>query len=219
MSIIEAMIKQVPAMRETDTAAEALRVMGETGLSRLPVVDGGKKYVGMVEAREAKKHVDAMLRDMELERQTPVGAWTSPVQIMNVLVETGTEIVAVTDKAGEVAGCVRRDDMLREMNHLMGGDERCGSVSVWMRASEYGMTELAGIIEGTGAKIVSMTTSRRGEEIEILVTTTAEDTSEICAALERHGIECRSYGDVEATGGGESELQRNYAELMMYLSV
>ncbi len=141
--VTEPLIRDAPALRDTDTIAEATRSLLATDLPALPVLDGRDRLVGIFGEREflgavfpgylkelkyagfVRRSLDAALEKREAARDEPVAQHMntehvhvereySDLGVAEVFLHHRVLLVPVTD-GGRLVGVITRADFFRSV--------------------------------------------------------------------------------------------------------
>ncbi|MGC4998625.1 MULTISPECIES: hemolysin family protein [unclassified Streptomyces] len=110
-------LERVVYARVGVTPEELERLSAESGFSRFPVVDEGRRIVGYLHVKDA---LDASPRDVpfRLDDMRPIARVreTSPLDdVLTAMRSSRTHVAAVTGADGKLAGLVTMEDVLREL--------------------------------------------------------------------------------------------------------
>ncbi|MFK0023177.1 hemolysin family protein [Streptomyces sp. NPDC090798] len=110
-------LERVVYARVGVTPEELERLSAESGFSRFPVVDQGRRIVGYLHVKDA---LDAMLRDVpfRVEDMRPIARVRESTPLDDVLTamrRSRTHLAAVMGSDGRMTGLVTMEDVLREL--------------------------------------------------------------------------------------------------------
>jgi CBS domain-containing protein len=141
--VSEPLVREAPALRETDTVVEATRALLETDLPALPVLDGRERLAGLFGEREflgavfpgylrelksagfVRRSLDEALEKREECRSEPIGRHMntehvhvdrdfSDLSVAEIFLHHRVLLVPVTDE-GRVLGVITRADFFRSV--------------------------------------------------------------------------------------------------------
>ncbi|MBW8324337.1 MAG: CBS domain-containing protein [Prolixibacteraceae bacterium] len=211
----------VPSLRLTDSGQKALNWMEIFRISHLPVVDG-KRLVGLIS--------DKIIYDLNIIDQ-PVGNYTdhllSPhIHINQHIYEVFSAIsvlklsaVPVLDLHHEYCGVITVFDLAQKFADLVAVQEPGGVIVLELNAIDYSLSQIAQIVEGNDAKILSFYITREPESNQMSVTLKINviDLSAIIQTFVRYDY------NIKAVYMEDSMIQNlyddRYHQLMKYLNM
>lgn len=188
--------------------------------SSVPVVENGK-YLGLV------KEIDIF--ELQTDAETPfdvrnyakdysVQPGQSLFDACNVLFEQGIDIVPVVDEENNYMGVLTERSLLQAIAVC---SENLQNGIIWYQVSsnDLHLSQMAYIVEENGAHIVSLSVipDENSTNLTVMVKLDTANVAPVVQSLERHGYSVeysRFHSQKE-----ESDLQRNYNNLMVYLNV
>ena len=162
----------VPPLRLTDTGQKALNWMEIFRISHLPVVDG-KRLVGLIS--------DKIIYDLNIIDK-PVGDYSdhllSPhIRINQHIYEVFLTIsslklsaVPVLDLYDQYCGVITVFDLAQKFADLVAVQEPGGVIVLELNSIDYSLSQIAQIVEGNNAKILSFYVSPEVESRRMTVT-------------------------------------------------
>jgi CBS domain-containing protein len=206
-------------LRPTDTGEEALGIMNEFYIRHLPVVDD----------RELKAVIseDDILNADALE---PVSSYRLPSQppavfpddhvydVMRLLVEYKLTVVPVINREGDYIGMVTNEDLLRFFAESSTFRDPGSIVILEMGRHDYSLAEIARIVEGDGAVILSsfVNTFQDTNRTEVTIKVNSQNIGATLATFERFNYKVKaSFNEKQL----QDSLRERYDSLMNYLNV
>jgi CBS domain-containing protein len=116
-----ALMQPVPTVRPYETVGRAVRIMGETRMASLPVVDSRGMLLGAIAADRVRARLlhadrtDALDEPIRGYMEAPanvVAPTSSPAEAEQVLAESRSDAAFVADRAGFLMGMVRWHDLV-----------------------------------------------------------------------------------------------------------
>lgn len=210
----------IPPLRPQDDIGRALDWMEEFKVGHLPVVDG-TRLVGYVTDRDL------------VDRNDPLGTVSSAMdkvevpfvrggqhiyEVMALFSERGLTVVPVLDEMGNYLGMINEHAALRELARVTNIQERGSVVVLEMNQSDYSLHEIARIVEGNDARVLSAYSHTLPDSLRIEVTLkiNREDVSSILRTFERYDY------FVKSTYQGSKlheDLRDRYDELMRFINL
>jgi len=162
----------VPPLRLTDTGQKALNWMEIFRISHLPVVDG-KRLVGLIS--------DKIIYDLNIIDK-PVGDYTD--HLLSPHIHTNQHIyeafltisslklsaVPVLDLYDQYCGVITVFDLAQKFADLVAVQEPGGVIVLELNSIDYSLSQIAQIVEGNNAKILSFYVSPEVESRRMTVT-------------------------------------------------
>ena len=162
----------VPPLRLTDTGQKALNWMEIFRISHLPVVDG-KQLVGLIS--------DKIIYDLNIIDK-PVGDYSD--HLLSPHIHTNQHIyevfltisslklsaVPVLDLYDQYCGVITVFDLAQKFADLVAVQEPGGVIVIELNSIDYSLSQIAQIIEGNNAKILSFYVSAEAESRRMTVT-------------------------------------------------
>ncbi|RKD90560.1 CBS domain protein [Mangrovibacterium diazotrophicum] len=211
----------IPSLRLTDNGQKALNWMEIFRISHLPVVDN-HIYTGLI--------ADKTIYDLNLNEElmencrdhmlTPhVHANQHIYEVVSLVSELKLSVVPVLDSDHQYMGVITVNDLAQKFADLVAVKEPGGVLVLDLNPYDYSLSEIARIVEGNDAKILSFYVSKAHNSQQITVTLKVNqmDLSGIIQTFVRYNYSIRSvFMD-------ESVLKHMYDDrfemLMKYLNI
>ena len=216
MQTLDSVMVETDALAAESDAKTGLERVRESGRESLPVADSDGNYVGMLDADTYAEAGDTCA--MSAERAEPMHAADAPTSLLRIFAEQGRDSVAVVDNSGHMVGMADRGLTLRLMSSMTGADTPGATVAVRMRVTDYQVSNLATIVEMTGARVLSILSNADAEMATVYIKIAQQDPYPVIDALERHGYDTLTYTGSYSMPEEEDSLRRNYNSLMKYLN-
>ena len=206
-------------LRPTDTGEEALGIMSEFYIRHLPIVEGSELRAVISE--------DEILDTDPLQ---PVGEYRVPhlppavfpddhlYDIMRQVVENRLTIVPVINREGDYLGMVTSEDLLRAFGESGTFSDPGSIVVLEMGRHDYSMAEIARIVEGEGAIILSsfLRSFEDSNRIEVTLKLNSQSIGATLATFERFNYNVKaSFNEKQL----QDALRERYDSLINYLNV
>ncbi|MBV5312457.1 MAG: CBS domain-containing protein [Prolixibacteraceae bacterium] len=211
----------VPPLRLTDSGQKALNWMEIFRISHLPVVDG-KRLIGLIS--------DKIIYDLNIIEQ-PVGDYTDHLlsphvhtnqhiyEVFSVISVLKLSAVPVLDLHHEYCGVITVFDLAQKFADLVAVQEPGGVIVLELNAIDYSLSQIAQIVEGNDAKILSFYIAREPESNQMTVTLKINmvDLSAIIQTFVRYDY------NIKAVYMEDSMIQNlyddRYDQLMKYMNI
>ena len=220
MHAIDLITADIPPLRPQDDLSRALDWLEEFKVGHLPVVDNGR-LVGMVreqdvvDRHEARGTVSTVMDQVEV----PFIRGNQHIyDVMRLFTERGLTVVPVLDEMGVYLGAITEHEALKRLASVTNIHERGSIVVLEMNQIDYSLHQIARIVAGTDAKIMSVYSHVLPEtnRLEVTLKINREDVSDILQSFERYEIM------VKTTYQGSrfhDDLRGRYEELMRFINL
>jgi acetoin utilization protein AcuB len=163
---------EIPAIKTSDTAVEALNWMEVFRVSHLPIVNN-EEFLGLVSDADIYdlNTPDEPIGNHRLSLLRPYVRFDQHIyEIIELAARLKLTVVPVLDYHNKYMGVVRMSDLLHYFSKLTAIEKPGGIVVLEMSQNDYLMTEIAQIVESNNAKILSMYVSSATESTKLEVT-------------------------------------------------
>ena len=220
MHALDLITDDIPPLKATDPVGRALDWMEEFKVSHLPVVEG-ETLIGLVKDDDLVDGNNARATVGELMERTEVPFVRDRQHIYDVMklfVERGLTVVPVLDMTGKYLGAINEHEALKRLSEVANVREPGSVLVLEMNSNDYSLTEIARIVEGNDAKVLSvychaLTDSTR---MEVTLKINREDVSDILQTFERYEYQ------VKTTYQGSrfhEDLRGRYDELIRFINL
>ncbi len=162
----------IPALRLTDNGQKALNWMEIFRISHLPVVDN-HEYVGLIS--------DKSIYDLNLNEKLMADCNEGLLQphvhenqhiyeVVALISSLKISVVPVLDLKHVYLGVITVADLAQKFSDLVAVSEPGGVIVLELNPIDYSLAQIAQIVEGNDAKILSLYVSKPGDSKEIDVT-------------------------------------------------
>jgi len=220
MHAIDLITPDIPPLRPQDDVSRALDWMEEFKVGHLPVVEG-RRLVGMVkdsdlvDRNDPRAAIGAVMDQVEV----PFAKGGHHIyEVMKLFSERGLTVVPVVSDMGEYLGAITEHEALRRLAQVTNISDPGSIVVLEMNQVDYSLQQIARIVEGNNAKVLSVYghTLPGSTRMEITLKINREDISDILQTFERYEIQ------VKTTYQGSrfhDDLRGRYEELMRFINL
>lgn len=188
--------------------------------SSVPVVENGK-YLGVIKKKdifELQTDTDTPFDVRNYAKNYSVQPGQSLFDACNVLFENKIDIVPVVDEENNYMGVLTERSLLQAVA-VCNENQQNGIIWYQVSSNDLHLSQMAYIVEENGAHIVSLSVlpDENSTNLTVMVKLDTANVAPVVQSLERHGYSVeysRFHSQKE-----ESDLQRNYNNLMVYLNV
>lgn len=220
MNVLDLISNAIPELSPNDSIVNALNLMDEYRVSHLPVVQDGR-YMGLVSEEELEltdKQDKSMIYQNREIHDFHVDAEKHVFDAVKLFSTYDLTVLPVLGKDREFLGCVTLEDMVDMIAKIQAVDEIGGIIVLEMFNRDYSMQQIAGIVEGNDAKILSsnITSFPDSMNIEVTLKVNTENIAPIIQTFERYDYVIKASYQEENIN---EDLKDRYDEFMNYLNI
>lgn len=211
---------EVPHLIPEDSVLKALQVMEEFRVAHVPVVKNGK-FLGMITEDDALT-VEDLESPLERHRSVLLKLFVMNDQhvfdIIKMMSEFHLTNVAITDNHQNYMGCITAEKLVNEVAQFTAVTEPGSVIVLDLNVNDYSMSEIARIVEGNDAKILSsfVTSHADSVQMELTLKINKADLSGIIQTFNRYNYTVSaSYHESKF----DELMHDRYEELMKYLNM
>lgn len=211
---------EIPPLIHTDSGEKALRWMEEFKVSHLPVLKNGN-FVGLISETEIldRKDLDQTLDTLFDHLPRPYVLETAHIfEVLAKMAEHRISVLPILDQQEQYVGCTSVHELMCLIANTGSIKEIGGIVVLEMNRIDYSMAQIAQIVEGNNAKILSsfIMSTPDSTRIEVTLKISEMDLGRIIRSFERYDIQVKaSY----QRNSDEDDMQFRYDALMNYLNM
>lgn len=210
----------VPPILANESCEKVLIWMDEFKVAHLPVVKG-VEYMGLVS--------DDMILD-ENDADKPVGKLNliarrpfvyehqHVYEVMKLMSDLNITVIPILDKQEKYLGLTTTQHIMSAITNMASIEQGGAVIVIAMNENDYSMTQLAQIIEGNDAKILSsyVTSSANSTEIEVTLKLNKQEIGGILQTLYRYEFNVK---ETYAGNKYEEDMQDRFDSLMKFLDM
>ncbi len=162
----------IPSLRLTDTGQKALNWMEIFRISHLPVVDN-HEYIGLIADKSIYdlNLIEKKFEDCRDHMLTPhVHTNQHIYEVVSAISELKISVVPVLDLHHNYMGVITDSDLAQKFADLVAVNEPGGIILLELTPMDYSLAEIARIVEGNDAKILSLYVSKELDSKKMIVT-------------------------------------------------
>ncbi|MFN6175913.1 MAG: CBS domain-containing protein [Flavobacteriales bacterium] len=220
MHAIDLITPDIPPLRPQDDVSRALDWMEEFKVGHLPVVEG-RRLVGMVKDTDLVDRNDprASIAAVMDQVEVPFAKGGQHIyEVMKLFSERGLTVVPVVSDMGEYLGTITEHEALRRLAQVTNISDPGSIVVLEMNQVDYSLQQIARIVEGNDAKVLSVYghSLPGSTRMEVTLKINREDISDILQSFDRYEIQ------VKTTYQGSrfhDDLRGRYDELMRFINL
>ena len=211
----------VPALRTSDSGLKALSYMDIFRISHLPIVNN-TEFLGLISEKD--------IYDLNMAEE-PIGnhtlSLTRPYVVFNqhiyevILLAAKLELtlIPVLDERNNYLGVITQIDLLKQFAELASVKQPGAIIVIELNSNDYSLSQIAQIIEGNDAKILSIYVSSPCDstKLDVTIKINRNDLSSIMQTFNRYNYLIKaSYMENDSLS---NLLDDRYEMFMRYLSV
>ncbi|HLP53897.1 MAG TPA: CBS domain-containing protein [Fluviicola sp.] len=211
---------EIPPLIHTDSGEKALRWMEEFKVSHLPVLKNGN-FVGLISETEIldRKDLDQSLDILFDHLPRPYVADTVHVfEVLSKMAEHRISVLPILDQQEQYVGCTSVHQLMCMIANTGSIKEIGGIIVLEMNRIDYSMAQIAQIVEGNSAKILSsyIMSTPDSTKIEVTLKINQMELGRIIRSFERYDIVVKA---TYQRTSDEDDMQFRYDALMNYLNM
>ena len=219
----ELITESIPTVTLDEIGSKVLTLMEIFRVSHLPVVVG-KEYFGVVSDKDI---YDAENFDEKIEKylspillQPHVHINQHIFEVVGVALGCGVSIIPVLEEDHSYRGSITRTDLAFKLTELFSSNEPGGIIVLEMTDINYSLSQIAQIIEGNDARILSLYVHRpsaSSKELDVTIKVNVVELSGIIQTFTRYDYL------IKATYMDQSQMKTlfddRYDQFMRYINV
>ena len=210
----------VPPLRTSDTGLKALSWMEEFRVSHLPIVNN-IKFLGLISyddilslnapSEPLGNHSLSLSRPFVYESQ-------NIYDVIKIVSKLGLTLTPVLSADEQYLGVITLPDLVGNFAAIEAVHDPGGIIVLELNKNDYVLSEIAHIIEGNDARILStfITSRPDSNKLELTIKVNKMDLSRIIASFNRYNYVVKAtYHESEH----EADLQERFDSFMNYLNI
>lgn len=219
MRAIDLITEEIPPLMHTDSGEKALSWMEEFKVSHLPVLKNGN-FVGLLSESDLLDQTDLTLSLDKLFQHLPRPFAFSGDHFYQVLArvsEYKLSLIPILDEEEKYLGCTSVHHLFTLISNTGSIKENGGILVLEMAQTDYSLAEIAQIVEGNDAKILSsyIMTSPDSTNIEVTLKINSIELDRIIRTFERYDYIIKASFQKSQF---EEDLKLRYDALMNFLN-
>ena len=211
----------VPTLKTSDTGLQALSWMEIFRISHLPIVNN-REFLGLISDKDIYNlnMAEEPIGNHKLSLFSPFVRMDQHIyEVIEIVSRLELTVVPVLDGENNYLGLITLNDLLQRFAGLSALKHPGGIIELELNVNDYTLTQIAQIVEGNDAKILSMYLSSPEDSMLMNVTikVNTTDITSILQTFNRYNYKVKaSYMESEEM---ESLMKNRYDEFMKYLSI
>jgi CBS domain-containing protein len=211
----------VPALHTSDTGKQALIWMDIFRISHLPIVNN-QDFLGLITDKDIYdlNMADEPIGNHKLSLFSPHVRYDQHIyEVIEIVSRLKLSVVPVLDGNNQYLGLITLTDLIEKFADLSALKHPGGIIVLELNNNDYTLTQIAQIVEGNDAKILSLYVSTSDDSMKMNLTlkVSATDITSIIQTFNRYNYVIKaSYLEEENL---DSVYQSRYESFMRYLNV
>ncbi len=182
----------VPFLKSSDTIGYALEMMEDYKFSQLPVLNEKNEYLGILEEDVLLGNLDFEIKIEKLQlkaKSAYIEAHQHLYEALRYIVDYDTSIVPVVQNENEFIGAIDAAELVRTVVELTAVSSNGAILVLGIKQTDYSLAEIARIVEGSGAKVLSSTVYTKEDEpthVYVTLKLNQEIISDVISAFNRY---------------------------------
>ncbi len=211
----------IPSIMTSDTGIKALTWMEIFRISHLPIVNNNE-FLGLIS--------DTDIYDLN-EADEPIGSHPLSLirpfvyrnqhiyEVISLVSKLNLSLIPVLNEQNHYMGCITMQNLVAKFSKLTGANESGAIIILELNVNDYVLTEIAQIVEGNDAKILSLyvSTFKTSTQLNVTLKLNTSDLSSVVQTFERYNYNIKaSFMEDEAL---EHFYEDRFEEFMNYLDI
>jgi acetoin utilization protein AcuB len=180
----------VPALRTSDTGLKALSYMDIFRISHLPIINNNE-FLGLISDKDIYdlNMAEEPIGNHTLSLSRPFVFFNQHVyEIIEVAARLELSVIPVLDEKNNYLGVVTQHDLLKYTSELLAIKQPGAIIVLEMNTNDYSLAQIAQIVEGNDAKILSsyISTSSDTTKMDVTVKINKNDISSVLQTFTRY---------------------------------
>ncbi len=211
----------VPALRTSDTGIKALSYMDIFRILHLPIVNN-TEFLGLISDRDIYdlNMADEPIGNHTLSLIRPFVTYNQHIyEVIELAARLELTSIPVLDEKNNYLGVINQNDLLKYIGDLVAVKQPGAIIVLELNTNDYSLSQIAQIVEGNDAKILSVYVSSQenSTKIDVTIKINKTDMSSIIQTFNRYNYNIKaSYLETDQL---TNMLDDRFELFMRYLSV
>ena len=217
----ELITKDIPVLKTSDTGQKALDIMEAYKITHLPIVNH-HDFLGLISESDIYNHnmLEEPIGNHQLSLFSPyVFSDQHIFDLIGLTSKLKLSAVPVLQRNQQYEGLVTTINLFNYVANLSGITQPGGLIVLELNQNDYSLIEIAQIVEGNDARIMSLfiNSPEDSTKLELTLKINLTDLSPILQSFDRYGYDIKnSYAEASEL---EDLLDSRYEEFMRYLNI
>lgn len=211
----------IPALKTSDSGQQALYWMDIFRISHLPIVNN-VDFLGLISDKDIYDHnmAEEPIGNHNLSLFSPYVNHDQHIyEVMELASELQLSVIPVLDHQNQYQGVITLTDLLHYFADVSALKQPGGIIVLELNSNDYSLSQIAQIVEGNDAKVLSLyiTSPTNSTKLEVTIKINRKELSSVLQTFYRYNY------IVKASFTDESDLnslyENRYESFMKYLSI
>ncbi|MBN8703227.1 MAG: CBS domain-containing protein [Bacteroidetes bacterium] len=211
---------EIPPLKRSDLGVKALNWMEEFKVTHLPIVEG-KEYLGLISDHEILdlNDIQSDIGHLGISLIRPFVYETQHIfEVLKTIADFRVSVLPVITENNQYLGVITYKQMIDYLTQLNAVQQPGGVVVLEINAHDYSLSQIAQIVEGNDAKVLScfLWAHPNSTQIDVVLKINKEDLSAVVQTFHRYNY------TVTATfhkSDFDEELKKRYELFMNYIKL
>lgn len=220
MTARELISQEIPALKPSDTAAKAIKLMEELHVAHLPMVYN-EEYIGLIpeDIVLGTHDPELVLGKLGLTVTRPFSFGHQHIyEVIRLIANHRLTVAPVLDDRQHYLGCISMTGLVQHFAEMGAIQNPGGILVVELNMNDYSLAEIAHVIESNDTRILSsyITSQADSTKIELTLKLNKTDLSRVQSALFRHNYNVKASFNEDTY---RDDLKTRFDSLMKYLNI
>lgn len=190
MIAVDLIKDDIPLLNLSDDVSTASNLFDDYKLHQIPVFEASK-FLGLIDEEVVLNALPkSKIKDLEKQfRKVEVLFEKNLFDVLHFFRQENLNILPVVDKDNKYLGCIHERILLQKVCEILKVENPGGIIHLQINIIDYSLAQIAQIVEGNGAKILSslcLQNSSNSKMMEILIKINQEELSGIIQTFQRY---------------------------------
>ncbi len=219
MIVQEFISNDIPPLHSKDTLQKALDWMAQFKVSDLPITDK-KQYLGIISEADILDYnkLNESIAESKLHIERPfVYIHQHVYELFRLMTKHNITVMPVLNEKDEYVGSISARGIIQNLSRITSLQSTGGIIVLSVPFKDYSAVQIANIIEGNDAKILSMYVENQEHDwLEITIKVNVEDVSRLLQTFYRYNYQVKT---VYQSSESEVDLKRRLDEFWHFLNI
>ncbi|NJO91643.1 MAG: CBS domain-containing protein [Chloroflexia bacterium] len=186
----------IPSIMTSDTGIKALTWMEIFRVSHLPIVNNNE-FLGLIS--------DTDIYDLN-EADEPIGNHPLSIirpfvyrnqhvyEVISLVSKLNLSLIPVLNEQNHYMGCITMQNLVAQFSRLTGANDPGAVIILELNVNDYVLTEIAQIVEGNDAKILSLyvSTFKTSTQLNVTLKLNTSNLSSVVQTFERYNYNIKA---------------------------
>ena len=190
MIAVDLIKEDIPVLNLSDDISTAVTFFNDYNLHQIPV-SGAPEFLGLIDEEvvlNAPKK--SKLKDLKKHfRKEEILSEKNLFDVLHFFRHGNLSVLPVVDKDNNYLGCIQERILLQKICEILKVENPGGIIHLQVRIIDYSLAQIAQIVEGNGARILSvlcLPNSSNSKLMELLIKINQEELSGIIQTFQRY---------------------------------